>query len=403
MVSNRVIEANPEKIQVVQDMQSPKNMKRLQQLTDKIAALNRFISRSTDKCLPFFKILRKVCEQAFEQLKKCLASPPLLSRTIPREALYLHLTVSPTAFSAVLVQEEGVQKLVYFISRALRGSEERYVQIEKLAFTLTISSRKLRPSFQAHTIRVLTEYPLKKVLQKLDLSGRLASWAIEIREFDIDFVPRNAIMGQALIDFLAEFTNLLEIKAWPKDETWVIYVDGSCTRKNGGAGLLLITQDGEELCSSLRLEFKSTNNEAPYEAVLERLSLAREIEAKFVEVRSNSQVIVGHIRVWFEAKGEKMKLYLEKVQNMQNVFKKFCIIKVPRQENERADHLAQMGSSMEVGVEETEELVQILLRPAVTKELMVLAIEAMPKWAEELVEYLENGTLLADQKKSRPT
>jgi hypothetical protein len=133
MVSSRGIEANPEKIQAVLEMQSPKSMKQLQQLTGRLAALNRFIFRSTDKCLPFFKILRKAfewtseCEGAFSQLKTYLTSPPLLSRALPGEVLYLYLAVSPTAVSAALVREEdGVQKPVYFVSKALHGAEERY-------------------------------------------------------------------------------------------------------------------------------------------------------------------------------------------------------------------------------------------------------------------------------------
>ena len=98
--------------------------------------------------------------------------------------------MSSTAVNAALILEEGgIQKPVYFISRALRGAEERYMQMEKLAFALTIASRKLQPYFQAHTIKVLTEYPLKKVFQKLDLLGRLINWVIELSEFDIEFIP----------------------------------------------------------------------------------------------------------------------------------------------------------------------------------------------------------------------
>jgi hypothetical protein len=155
--------------------------------------------------------------------------------------------------------------------------------------------RKLRPYFQAHTIRVLTEYPLRKVMQKLDLSKRLAIWAIELGQFDLEFVPRNAIKCQALADFLAEFTNLPEIEEPKTEQKWFIYVDGSSTRKNGGAGILLISLDGEELSSSMRLEFRTTNNEAKYEAVIVGLGMALELGAKSVEVSSNSQVIVGFI------------------------------------------------------------------------------------------------------------
>lgn len=86
LVSHRGIEANPEKVKAVLEMQPPRTTKQLQQLTERIVTLNRFISRSTDKCLPFFKILRKAfmwseeCEEAFAKLKEYLMNPPLLSR-----------------------------------------------------------------------------------------------------------------------------------------------------------------------------------------------------------------------------------------------------------------------------------------------------------------------------------
>jgi ribonuclease HI len=96
-------------------------------------------------------------------------------------------------------------------------------------------------------------------------------------------------------DFLAEFTDLPENEDWPRNETWVIYVDGLSTKKHGGGEVVLVTPDGEELRSSLKLEFKITNDEAEYEAVLATLSLACEMEAKFVELQSDSRVIVGHI------------------------------------------------------------------------------------------------------------
>jgi hypothetical protein len=154
LVSQRGIEANPEKVRVVLEMQPPRKTKHLQQLTGRIAALNRFISRSTEKCLSFFKILKKAfvwdsqCDDAFENLKKYLMNPPLLSRPVEEEILYLYLAVSTSAVSSALVREKaGVQRPVYFISKALHGAEERYPRIEKLAFALVISARKLRPYF----------------------------------------------------------------------------------------------------------------------------------------------------------------------------------------------------------------------------------------------------------------
>jgi ribonuclease HI len=106
------------------------------------------------------------------------------------------------------------------------------------------------------------------------------------------------------------------------------------------------------LSSSLRLKFKITNNEAKYEAVIAGLRMTLELRAKFVKIQSDSQVIVGHIRGEFEAKGEKMKRYLSKVQDMQASFQKFYITKIPREDNKKADRLARMASAENTKIEE---------------------------------------------------
>ena len=79
--------------------------------------------------------------------------------------------------------------------------------MEKLAFTLVTAARKLRPYFQAHTVIVLTNHPLRKAMNKPDVAGRHVQWLIELSEFDINYRPRTAIKAQALADFIAEFTS----------------------------------------------------------------------------------------------------------------------------------------------------------------------------------------------------
>ena len=165
-------------------------------MNGKIAALNRFISRATDRCLPFFRTLRRSfewtdeCQTTFDNLKTYVSSPPLLSPSKPGEELYLHLAISQAAVSAALVREEDEsQRPVYFTSQALRGAEERYPQMEKLALVLTIAARKLKPYFQAHTIVVLTEKPLRKAMSSPEVAGRMALWAMKLSEFDIQYHP----------------------------------------------------------------------------------------------------------------------------------------------------------------------------------------------------------------------
>ena len=106
------------------------------------------------------------------------------------EQLFLYLAVSPTAISATLIrEEEKVQKPVYYASRALRGAKERYPPMEKLAFALVMAARKLKPYFQAHTVVVLTDRPLRRAMSNPDAARRLVLWVIELSEFNIQYRP----------------------------------------------------------------------------------------------------------------------------------------------------------------------------------------------------------------------
>ena len=119
MVSQKGIEVNLEKIRAIVELEPPRTVKEVQSLNGKIAALNNFVSRAMDRCLPFFRTLKRSfawtdeCQTAFDNIKKYLSSPPLLSPSKPGEELYLYLAVSQVIVSAALVREEdGSQKPV---------------------------------------------------------------------------------------------------------------------------------------------------------------------------------------------------------------------------------------------------------------------------------------------------
>ena len=125
MISQRGIEANLDKIQAILEMELPKEV---QSFTGQVVVLNRFISKTTDKCLPFFKVLKKAfewtneCQETFQDLKVYLTTALLLSPSVLGEELYLYLAVSLHAVSSVLIkEEEKVQKPMYYTSWALRG------------------------------------------------------------------------------------------------------------------------------------------------------------------------------------------------------------------------------------------------------------------------------------------
>ena len=144
--------------------------------------------------------------------------------------------MSSHAVSSTLIREEGkVQKPIYYTSRALKGVEGRYPMIEKLAFALIMASRKLRHYFQVHVINVLTDHPLKKVMNKLEAVGQLIQRAMELSEFDIRYQPKGAIKAQALADFIVKFTpSHGDLDGVDETKTWVVYVDGSSTLYVGG-------------------------------------------------------------------------------------------------------------------------------------------------------------------------
>ena len=140
-------------------------------------------------------------------LKTYLSSPPVLVSPFEGELLTLYLVVSNFSTSAALVRErDRIQQPVYNCSRALRGTEEKYPKMEKLILALVTTARRLRPYFQAHTIEIPTEHPMKQILHKLETSGRLIKWAIELSEFDFKYKPRTAAKGQVLAYFILEFT-----------------------------------------------------------------------------------------------------------------------------------------------------------------------------------------------------
>ncbi|KAL0439169.1 UNVERIFIED_CONTAM: hypothetical protein Slati_2399900 [Sesamum latifolium] len=120
-------------------MKPPVNLNEVQRLAGRITTLSRFISRSAECNLPFFKALRKTknfvwdeeCQHAFHDLKTYLAELPLLTKPTPGKLLYLYLAVGQQAIISVLIKEEEEhQKPIYYVSKVLHGAEQRYPEIE---------------------------------------------------------------------------------------------------------------------------------------------------------------------------------------------------------------------------------------------------------------------------------
>ncbi|KAK0582506.1 hypothetical protein LWI29_026330 [Acer saccharum] len=289
-VHQRGIEVNPEKIQALAKMVSPRTLKDVQRLTGCLASLSRFIAKSTDRCLPFFKVLKKGkgvewnedCERAFQALKDYLGQAPLLSKPETGETLYMYLSVFEIATSSVLVrQEEGIQKPIYYTSKALLPAE----------------------------------------------TSRLTKWAIELSEFDVEYLPRTAIKAQAVADFVAECTEpsievvRMMVEQNKKIFKWQLRVDGSSNTHGSGAGVVVSTLEGDSVECALRFDFKATNNQAEYEALIAGLKVCTVLGADEVEIFSDSQVVVNQVLDEYQARDESMITYLELAKELLERFK----------------------------------------------------------------------------------
>ncbi|KAK3032953.1 hypothetical protein RJ639_036124 [Escallonia herrerae] len=263
------------------------------------------------------------CQKSFEELKTYLSSPPLLSKPLFGEDLFLYLSVTEVAVSTVLVREEdGVQKPIYYVSKVLQDVETRYPKIDKIALALIISVRRLRPYFESHTIVVLTDQPLRKVLLSPEASERLVNWYVELGEFDIQYKPRTAIKAQALANFIVECTSpedppQLVISEVP--DPWNLYVDGS---------------------SAI-----ASNNEAEYEALVAGIRLAHALKVDSLSVHSDSQLVVNHVLGDYGARDERMAQYLELVKTSASKFKNFTIRQISRDQNTQSDTLSRLAST----------------------------------------------------------
>ncbi|GKB29100.1 reverse transcriptase domain-containing protein [Tanacetum coccineum] len=296
-VNTKGLKVCPDKVDAVLSLPSPKCLKDMQKLNGKLTSLNRFLAKSAEKSLPFFKTLKKCmkksdfhwtteAEEAFKQMKQLIAELPMLTAPMEKEELIVYLAATKETVSAVLMTEkEAKQMPIYFVSRALRGPEINYTSMEKLVLALVHASKRLKRYFQAHPIIVITDQPIQQVLSRPEVAGRLQKWSIELGEYAIHYRPRVSVKGQILAYFIVErpkedsSDTPMEVEE-ELPELWILFMDGSYCTDGSGAGLILINPEGMEFTYALRFRFDATNNEAEYEALIAGLRIAEQMGVK---------------------------------------------------------------------------------------------------------------------------
>nr|GEX29398.1 reverse transcriptase domain-containing protein [Tanacetum cinerariifolium] len=236
----------------------------------------------------------------------------------------------------------------------LNEAKRNYAPKEKLALALIHMTRILRSYFEAHPVKVITDQPIKNILNNIETFEKLVKYHFELGAYSITFIPRNTMKGQVLADFLSEAPEgekeelYFRMQKVPLEEddtgSWTLFTDGASSLKGSGAGLVLIGPSGIEYTYVLRLTFPSTNNKAEYEALLAGLRIARQMNISNIEVKVDSRLVASQINRSYEASKDSMIKYLAKAKKYASGFKSFSIKNIPRNMNQKADVLSKLAS-----------------------------------------------------------
>nr|GEY95290.1 reverse transcriptase domain-containing protein [Tanacetum cinerariifolium] len=267
--------------------------------------------KPSEQSLQLFKTLKKCikksdfhwtaeAEQDFKQLKQHLLKLPLLVAPKLKEELIIYLSATYGAISAVLMTERGAtQTPIYFISRVLQGLKLNYTPIEKLVLSLVFAAKRLRWYFQAHPITVITDQPIKQIMSRSIVAGRLQKWSIMLGEHIITYMPRTSVKGQILADFLIEMPDE-DPQAAPvvdtQQEPWTLFTDGSSCVDGSGVSV-------------------------------------------------DSKLVANQVLRTYVSKEDNMVKYLDKVKSSIEGFTNFSISQVPRSKNKKADALSKIAST----------------------------------------------------------
>lgn len=218
----------------------------------------------------------------FPNSKRVSIDYTILVPPVQGRPLLLYILATNFAFGALLAQcdDQEKERVVYYISRTLVGYELTYTNIEHTCLAIIFASQKLRHYMISHKIQLIAKFdPLKYLLSRSTLIGRLAKWVMVLNEFDIEYVDRKVIKGQIIVDQLAEapmidyhpmmidFPNeAIFVVMAPSN--WKLFFYGSYTKHGVGAGIHFIMPQGDSVPQSFWINFSCRNNMAEHEALV---------------------------------------------------------------------------------------------------------------------------------------
>jgi ribonuclease HI len=202
----------------------------------------------------------------------------------------------------------------------------------------------LKHYFQTHKIKVLTNHPLKEVLQSYRSSGRLEKWAAELSQHFIEFEKRTSIKSQVSANFVVDWTPPQNLSEERKQPEWIIYCDGAWGFTGAGAAAIITSPLGIKIKYAARLEFQCTNNIVEYGAVLLGLRKARAMRIQRLVIKTDSQVVARHIEKDYKARDPELAKYLQFLREQEKYLEGFIVKNISRTDNSDADEIAKAAA-----------------------------------------------------------
>jgi hypothetical protein len=220
-----------------------------------------------------------------------------------KEPMLLYIAATNQVVSSAMVVERAedgkdhrVQRPVYYLSEVLSPTKQRYPQYQKLAYAIYMTRKKLPHYFEYHSIIVVASTPVSSILNNPDATGRVLLWGITLEPWETTYQRQSAIKSQVMPDFIAEYTEAQMPELPDLSNCWTIYVDRSKRVLGAGAGVVLVSPQGDKMRYVLHMRFVNpSKNEVEYEAVLHGMRMVKACGATRIKIHGDLNLIAQPI------------------------------------------------------------------------------------------------------------
>ncbi|PKI57825.1 hypothetical protein CRG98_021771, partial [Punica granatum] len=416
VVSEKGIEVDPDKVKVIMELPPPSTVRVVRSFLGRLNYIVRFIANLTEKCQPLFCLLRKnaavkwddECQKDFDTVKAYLVQSPVLVPPSPDRPLILYLTVRRQSIGCMLGQKDDsshAERAIYYLSKKFTEGESNYPEIEKMCCALVWVMQRLRQYTLYHTVRLLSKAdPLKYLLGSPSSMRNVAKWCCQLTEYDIEYVSRTSMKGQAIADHLAEFPiedntpinsdfpdeRILQVSDEEETLGWKMYFDGAVNSTGSGIGATPISPKGRHFLVAVKIDFPFTNNIAEYEACILSLQAAINLKVKELKVFGDSMLTIFQTLKQWKTKDSKLVPYHEYLEELTENFEDISFTYTPRMKNQFADALATLASMVSITKENLVKPLEFEIAQGPAHCDVIDAVDGKP-WYANIKHLLQTG------------